>query len=217
MTKNKYGKLLDMLRKTLGSDWQRIGPSCIYRRGGDFLIQCISCQSSNFDRSYVPATFVQVLAHPADSFSFNFGGRLQKPSGGDYWLSGDVTPPVEEVLSLLKIQSWPILSGPLTVETVEHELDRRSMPQNEPHSACCAGLVYGLCDRTDDARRYFKMAVSNLESLRKSWKRGSLTNVQWVDNALCELETLSNLLGTAQFRVHCEHTSKETAKRLKIA
>lgn len=217
MAKSSYRSLLSALRQRLGPDWRQAGASVIFRRGELHLLQGVSCQTSNFDRTYVPASFVQVLAHPADTFTFNFGGRLQKAGGTDYWLSGAEEPPVDDVAALLSEQSWPRLTEPLTLAAVERELDQRPRPKADPHHAWCAGLIFGLRGREENAHLCFGEALTELEELRKSWKRSAASEAQWVREALLELELLQSLLpDPKQFEAHCREVSEETSRHLQI-
>lgn len=216
MTKNTYRRLLSDLHRLLGPEWRKHGPSLLLRDDGAHLIQGISCQTSNFDKSYVVAIAVQVLAKPADSFNLVLGGRVQRGTGGDLWLHGDKVATSEEIRSLLAQQSWPSINEPLTVAAVARELDARPC-KSDPHYLWAAGVVYGLAERPADAQRCFNAAKSLLTKLRNEWERSRTPIAEWLPTALEELGGLAERVQSRdRFLVHCEKRSLETRRLLRL-
>ncbi len=194
MAKNTYRRLLSDLHRLLGPEWRKHSPSLLLRHGGAHLIQGISCQTSNFDKSYVVAVAAQVLAKPSDSFNLVLGGRLQRGNGGDLWLRGDEDAAGEAILDIVVRQSWPSVNEPLTLAAVARELDKRPASKSDPNYLWSAGLTYGLEDRPADAQRCFNAAKSLLTKLRKNWERSKTPVADWLSTSVEELDCLQELI-----------------------
>jgi hypothetical protein len=217
MARNSYRKLLTDLRPLLGGEWSSLSASLIYRSGGPFLIQCVSGDTSRFSRDFVLATFVQVLPHPSEHFAYDFGGRLKLADGHDGWLSGEVEASAEAILPLIQEQARPDVRAPLTMESVERELDRRPIPKGEIHYAWCAGLVYGLRGREKDARRCIDVAKNGALKLRAAWLKQRMPADNWVSAALREMSVLEETLADPErFEAHCHDIAAQTRVHLKL-
>lgn len=215
--KRQHEELLNQLRQRLGQDWQRASATVIYRSDGRYLVQCISCQSSNYSRDYVPATFVQVVARPSEDFRYDFGGRLKRQRTGDCWISADAIPPVDEVLRLATEQAAVPFAEPLSVEMLARYLDQCNRTSFEFSQWWSAGITYGLMSRADDARESFERTMALIEKLRVRLDGKALARAQWIPDAIASLTKLTNLVETPEeFGAYCENIAKASAAILKL-
>lgn len=204
VSKPVYRKLLAGLLDALGPEWQRASASLIYRTDKNYLVQCISCQSSNFSRDYVPSTFVHVLATSGDYLRTDFGGRLKTPRAGflglkpprDLWLDGSTDPPLADVLRLATAQACIPFDSPLTIDALAAHVDRSSKSSFEYAQWWSAGIVYGLCGRPDQARTCLDRARKQLERLQSRLDKDGIARWDWVGEALAAI---------AQARLRLEH------------
>lgn len=218
MSKPKYRKLLAELLCELGSDWQSASATVICRTDNSFLVQCISCQSSNFSPDYVPATFVDVLARSGPEFRIDFGGRLRRAKKGDLWIDGSEEPPTSEVLELASAQAIVPFTQPLTIDAVVRYLDKRRRswrPRFESSQWWSAGVVYGLCGRIDDARKCLNRARKLIEELRSKLDTETLAQAEWIPNALADIEqTAAGLEDRERFLAHHRKVALNSARKM---
>lgn len=197
-----YRKLLDGLLDALGPEWRRAKADVIYRTDKKYLVQCISCQSSNFSSDYVPATFVHILPKGGDFLRTDFGGRIKTPRSGflglkpprDLWLDGSSDSPLADVLRLAAVQSCIPFDSPLTIEALATHIDRSRKASFEHDQWWSAGIVYGLCGRPAQAHACFDRARKQLEKLQSSLDRDGVANWDWLSEALAAIETANALL-----------------------
>jgi hypothetical protein len=217
MAKNAYRRLLSELFRLLGPEWRKHGAALLLRRGGVHLIQTVSCQTSNFDKSYVVAVAAQVLARPTDSFDLVLGGRLRGSDGSELWLRGDEDPASDAIRDLIVEQGWPSIGEPLTLTAVARELDKRLSSKSDANYLWSAGLVYGLEGRYDEAQRCFDAATSLFTKLHKDWERSGTPTADWLRRALEELGRLADVVQSKErFVAHCEMRSRETMRLLRL-
>lgn len=215
VSKSAYRQLLTKLLDDLGPGWYRASPTAIYRTDSSYLVQCISCQSSNFSRDYVPATFVQVLARRSDELRFDFGGRLTKPQTGDLWLEATNEPPAAEVLHLASEQAAVPFGDPLTIDALAMYLDGSNRASFEFSQWWSAGVVYGLCGRRDDARDSLGRAQKLLEKLKSKLDKAALSKAVWISDALADIKrAIAGLDSQEQFSARCRSIAKTSASNL---
>lgn len=215
MRTKKSRELLDSLLARLGDGWRRASKSLIYRTDGRYLVQCVSCQSSNFSRDYVPATFIQVIARPSEDFRFDFGGRIAMRYAGDFWLNASVDPPVSDILRLASEQAAIRFEKPLSLEELARSLDQWPRTSFEFQQWWSAGIVYGLCGRPHDARQCLSRAKSQLEKLRSSLDAASLVKAEWLPDAIRSVaQSSAETDDLDRFTTSCRAVARESAVRL---
>ncbi len=215
MNKSAYRKILSSLLNELGPEWYWASPAVIYRTDKSYLVQCISCQTSNFSRDYVPATFVQVLARPSDEFRFDFGGRLLVPGAGDRWLSASGDPPTAEIMRLASAQAAIPFKIPLTIDALAKYLDGCGRASFEFPQWWSAGVVYGLAGRSDDARENLERARRLLENLRSRFDKAALSKAGWISDALGQIEkSIAELVSHDRFCAWCRSVARLSALKL---
>ncbi|WP_156256916.1 hypothetical protein [Sandarakinorhabdus oryzae] len=223
MSKPVYRKLMASLLDALGLEWHRARADLIYRTDKKYLMQCITCQSSNFSSDYVPATFVHILPKGGDFLRSDIGDRIKTPRSGflglkpprDLWLDGSSDPPLADVLRLATAKAIIPFDSPLTVEALAAQIDRSSKSSFEYAQWWSAGIVYGLCGRPDQARTCLDRARKQLERLQSRLDKDGIARWDWVGEALAAIAQARLLLEhQRQFSTWCRSIAATSAAAL---
>jgi hypothetical protein len=218
-----YRKLLAGLLDALGPEWQRGSANLIYRTDKNYLLQCITCQSSNFSPDYVPATYIHVLARRGEHLRFDFGGRLMTPRTGflilkqprELWLDGSADPPVDEVFRLATEQTSVPFDTPLTIEALAAHIDGVKRSSFAFDHWWSAGIVYGLCGRPVDARKCLDRARKLLDKQQLTLDSEGNPQWEWLSEAIADIAHANGLLDyQVQFSEWCRSIAASSALKL---
>ncbi len=215
MGKSAPRLLLNELLNRLGSEWYRASATVICRSDRMLLAQCISCQSSNVDSSFVPATFVHLLARQSDGFRYDFGGRIKAGDSSHLWLDATEPLPIDLVFRLASEQAAVPFETPLSTHALADYLDRQDRTRFEFAQWWSAGIVYGVCGRAVDANHCLSMAQSLLTKLRAKLDPPALAKAGWISDALADITEVNALLGTpVQLSSRCIGIARASAASL---
>ena len=223
VSKPVYRKLMAGLLDALGPEWHSASANLIYRTDKNYLVQCISCQSSNFSPDYVPATYIHVLSRRSDFLRLYFGGRLMMPRTGflklkqprDLWLDGSADPPVADVLRLAAEQTSVPFDTPLTIEALAARIDGAKRSSFSFGHWWSAGIVYGLCGRPVDARECLDRARKLLEKQQSTLDNEGNPQGEWLSEAIADIAHANGLLDhQVQFSEWCRGIAASSALKL---
>jgi len=202
----------------LGKEWLLNQNDAVLRQS-DLLIQGFYFDRSSYSRQFVPWYFVQILSIPRDHLVLNLGSRLKNGKGADLWL--DWAPEddnlVRNILDLYKQQTDPPIDKPLTFRRVIHYIEKAHNKVEHFYNFWTLGILYGLHDQLEGARKRFELAIKDLRNRAAEWEKKGKEPPDWIEANITSISKfLSNLRTVNEFHGYCEEQASQTATALKL-
>lgn len=216
ISKRDLSKFAKKMGIALGDEWHIYNSTAIMRYT-EFLLQCISFDTSRHSPSFVPTYFVMVLPIPKTELVYAIGDRLKNNQNGDYWIEwkdqNDALIP--NIVTLLCKQAIPLIKHSLRIDDLIPAVKDRYLEPRHMTAWWSLGILEGLAGHLDQAKYYMEGAVEEIRSRMHGWEKDGEIPPEYFGRYLDEITGfLNNISNHSQFEMYCKEMASLTRSNL---
>lgn len=202
----------------MNDEWQLSHNHTILRQH-NLIIQGLHFDCSDYGKKFVPNYFIQILPMRIDYFSMQMGSRLKNWRKAELWINWepDNKDTIKKIFDSLKKQTKPALEQPLTLNGVLNYLLKYHKRTDHFHNLWSIGILYGLQNDLNNAKKYFELAIKNLRKRASEWTEKGKEPPNWIEgNIDCLLSFISRAKRFNTFQAYCKDQAAFTIKALNL-